>query len=1124
MTERAERLHTYIFYDFTISKADTVFIQRHCAEIISREVSGYTDLTPDHVETDFAQFPMVTVLQQEGHLSLSCSCLAAPEQLCAHQARVLYHIISTDVLRVFFDAVLRQQQLQRFAATYGLREEPQPDRFFNILYRDEQVVIQPKIAGLYAVTPEATRYWKEQLLSAAPATAGIVIPAVAASEETVLFVVLKQHKYYKHLLLELYEATTTKAGKLRNPFTAVAPMDHLWKVEHQDAVKFFTGITRFQQPVREQKVAADIAALKAVVKNPLALPFYAHDAAVSESITAAAVTPVTVGAMVQELQLIVHKKGVFYDISGELVLDGQVYALKDLTIRFDYFIVINEVLHLAGNLHFLKVIAFFKQHHSQLIIHESQFKAFQQEVLAQLEDRVHILYTYLKPATPEQAAEQGFDGPPEKLLYLSDTDNYVLLNPVMKYGEVEIPILTRRQVYATDSKGKVFAVERDSAAEDAFASLLMQQHPHLYDQVDGDLPYLSLHKKRFLEEEWFLNAFATWREQGITIFGFNDLKGNRLNAYKIEVTIRVTSGINWFDAIIKARFGKKKASLQQLQKSVRNKNKYVQLDDGTLGILPEEWMTQFAAYFDAGDISGELLTIPKINFSAVSKLFAEEMLDDEVKQELTMYMHRFSGFESINEIPVPTTLQTTLRHYQWQGLNWLNFLDDFNFGGCLADDMGLGKSVQIIAFILSQREKVAQNTNLIVVPTSLIFNWQDELQKFAPSIRVHTIYGAGRTRDIGGLDAYEVVLTSYGTLVSDIEVLKQYTFNYVFADESQQIKNPDSQRYQAMRLLKSRNRIAITGTPLENNTFDLYGQLSFTCPGLLGNKQYFRDIYAIPIDKFANRKRALELQQKINPFILRRTKQQVATELPEKTEMVLHCPMDEAQRKVYDASEKELRDYLERRLEDDEMVQTTSMHVLKGLTRLRQICDSPNLLAEEKLYGNSSSKITVLLEQIESKAPHHKILVFSQFVSMLQLIRQELQQRSIPFAYLTGGTRNREAAVDDFQEDAATRVFLISLKAGGVGLNLTAADYVYLVDPWWNPAVENQAIDRCYRIGQQKKVVAVRLICPDTVEEKILTLQERKKELTEHLVQTDVSLYKQLTKADLLGLLSSAPL
>jgi SNF2 family DNA or RNA helicase len=493
------------------------------------------------------------------------------------------------------------------------------------------------------------------------------------------------------------------------------------------------------------------------------------------------------------------------------------------------------------------------------------------------------------------------------------------------------------------------------------------------------------------------------------------------------------------------------------------------------------------------------------------------MLSGEVRTELANYRAKVGNFKTIRHVPVPEGLRTTLRDYQQQGLNWLNFLDAFGFGGCLADDMGLGKTVQIIAFILSQRDKPHANTNLVVVSTSLIFNWQAEISKFAPSIRVRTRYGADRLKDVRDFDGYEIVLTSYGTLLSDIHLLKEYRFNYIFLDESQAIKNPESQRYRAVRLLQARNRIVLTGTPIENNTFDLYGQLSFACPGLLGSRQYFTDHYASPIDQFKDHRRAQELRKKIHPFILRRTKQQVAAELPEKTEMVIYCEMDPEQRRVYDAYAREFRNYLTTKEEGD--ISCERLHVLQGLTKLRQICNSPALLKDDEFYGNASAKMDALLEEIDNKAPEHKILIFSQFTSMLELIRKALQARNTAFAYLTGQTTNRASQIERFQTATAVRVFLISLKAGGIGLNLTEADYVYLVGPWWNPAVEDQAIDRSHRIGQQKKVVAVRLICPGTIEEKMMQLQAAKKTLFHDPIKTDAAVLKSLSRKDLLSLL-----
>ncbi|WP_341837344.1 DEAD/DEAH box helicase [Chitinophaga pollutisoli] len=556
--------------------------------------------------------------------------------------------------------------------------------------------------------------------------------------------------------------------------------------------------------------------------------------------------------------------------------------------------------------------------------------------------------------------------------------------------------------------------------------------------------------------------------------------------------------------------------MKYLNKAIRHKSKYVELGDGTTGLLPAEWIQRLAKFFQAGEIDAEMLKFPKISFSEVSQLFEREMLDEVVQTEIAHFKKAFGPNGKIAPVKSPAGLRTELRPYQQDGLNWLHHLNKFNFGGCLADDMGLGKTVQVIAFILSLKAQQGHATHLVVAPTSVLFNWQEEIQRFAPELQVQLHHGPGRLKTAADMGRYDVILTSYGTLPSDISLLKAFRFDYIFLDESQAIKNPGSERYKAARLLQARNRIVMTGTPVENNSVDLYGQLSFACPGLLGSKQYFKEIYAVPIDKFSFTQRAMDLQRTVKPFILRRTKKQVALELPEKTELTIYCEMNAEQRKIYDACEQELRDYIAASTVEE--IHKNSMHVLTGLTRLRLICNSPELL-KEGLPGGNSVKLEVLTEQIVHKSREHKILVFSQFTGMLDLIRTELEKLDIPFELLTGQTVNRGEKVNNFQTNDAIRVFLISLKAGGVGLNLTEADYVYLVDPWWNPAAENQAIDRSHRIGQRKNVMAVRLICSGTVEEKIRRLQARKQQLAQDLIQTDVSTLQHLSKAELLEIL-----
>jgi len=1099
-------------------------IARYSSENIYFELGMLQNTIPVNLEINQGTFvngnqatsPFeVTCVQQEHQLILSCTCSnLSKHKLCKHQALVLSAIVKRDELRVFFDINLRIKKLKSFAVDYGLDDEPNLEEFFKIAFINNKLDISPILSSLIPITKSSLQAMRNEVI---PVNHDFILRP-SKKEEQPICVILKRHKYEKYLIIELYSVQTTKEGKIKNPMIPVNPMEFIWEATDPNHLKFFSSISNFQNHSNGKLSESDMLALRAIIKNPLHCNFYYHDTDVSENITANSVKRVTTKILTNEVILSITKSKQFYELAGKLEINGNIYELKDLSHRFTYFLLLKETLYLIDQQSILRIIVLLKKKSNKLLIHQTKYKNFKSQFLDRIQDSISIDYKYLKKATAVQLKSNGFTSKLEKIIYLSDFGNHVMIIPVLRYGDVEIPVRTKRQIYDVDQKGNEFIVKRNNQAEIQLTALLLKQHNDFSEQLENDLHYFYLHKKHFLEEEWFLSTFDEWQQQNITVFGFDELEGNTINPHQPKIDIKVISGINWFNTHINVQFGKKKASIKKLHIAIRNKSKYVQLDDGTLGVIPKQWIEKFLHYFNSGEIAdANTIRIPKVNFSAIDGFYDEEMLDVQVKKEIETYRDKLKHFNSIPEVEVPTELNATLRNYQKEGLNWLNFLDDFNFGGCLADDMGLGKSIQIIAFILSQRKKVSPNTNLIVVPTTLLFNWQAEIVKFARSIHVHVIHGADRISDINHFDKYEIILTSYNTLLLDIRYLKAYTFNYVFLDESQNIKNPETQRYKAVQLLKSRNRIAITGTPIENNTFDLYSQFSFTCPGLLGSKRYFKDTYSTPIDRFQNTKRAIELQSKIKPFLLRRTKQQVAPELPAKTEIFLYCEMKAEQRKIYDAYEKEFRDYISATTSEE--LKKNSMNVLKGLTKLRQICDSPSLLNSNDLASNEvSSKIEMLLEQIEDNAQHHKMLIFSQFVSMLDLIQKELTKRKINFISLTGRTKNREAVVNEFQNNPSIKIFLISLKAGGTGLNLTEADYVYLVDPWWNPAVENQAIDRSHRIGQNKNVTAIRLICPGTVEEKILKMQESKKELTKTLVKEDSSFLKSLSKENLLSL------
>jgi SNF2 family DNA or RNA helicase len=939
-------------------------------------------------------------------------------------------------------------------------------------------------------------------------------------------VVLKHFRFHKSINIELYDASLTQAGKIKNPLRSITPQDASLYSNDTNALVFYSAVSRFQYPPSTSRPHVDIRALKSIIKNPMELRFFYHDPKFSEMVSAGSLTEVKVGPVVSKLSLLINKEDHFYRITPQLLVGDELLHPNQVLIMFDYFVLHAKKLYLVPDVYMVKLLRYFAKRVS-MQVSEHQFAAFTEQVLSKLEDKVQVIHTYIKAATKEQVAVAGLSGAMEKIIYLSDLNQYVMINPVMRYGSIEVPIRSNKAIYLPDVRGRMMTMQRDTTSEESFLALLLRQHPLFSEQQEDGLTYFYLHRDRFLDEDWFQESFRQWREAGISVYGFSQLKGNKKNPNKASISVHIQSGLNWFNTKIKVVFGNQAVALKQLQLAARNKSRYVRLDDGTLGILPESWIEKMADFFFAAEIVGAELRMPGSRFELIAQLTEDAGhkekggspeavlavdIDDNVRDAINFYRQRLSDISTIESVSVPKGLKTTLRNYQVQGLNWLCFLDKHQFGGILADDMGLGKTVQVIALMLYRKENNIAGTNLVVAPTSVIFNWQAEINRYAPNLVVYVLHGAERKKSVVDFDKYDVVLTSYGTLLYDINYLKDYQFGYVFLDESQQIKNISSQRYEAARLLQSQNRLAITGTPIENNTFDLYAQVSFVNPGLLGDTRYFREVYSIPIDKFEDTRRAKELQRKVAPFILRRTKDAVAWELPDKTEQVLLCPMGDSQRTVYDAYEQELRDYLEGRIKDDSL--RASIHVLRGLTQLRQICNDPRLLKADQVQGSGSSKIEALMEQIDSKSQSHKILVFSQFVSMLDLVSDELDKTGIKYVSLTGVTANRKQAVDMFQQDMDIRVFLLSLKAGGMGLNLTAADYVYLIDPWWNPAVEAQAIDRAYRIGQHRNVQAIRLICPDTVEEKIMLLHESKKARLAGLVKSGKSIVGNMTMED----------
>ncbi|MBL4675884.1 MAG: ATP-dependent helicase [Mucilaginibacter sp.] len=579
-----------------------------------------------------------------------------------------------------------------------------------------------------------------------------------------------------------------------------------------------------------------------------------------------------------------------------------------------------------------------------------------------------------------------------------------------------------------------------------------------------------------------------------------------------KIDLEVSENNDWFDINAVVTFGPYRIPFIQLKNHILNHKKEFILPSGEIAVIPESWFAQFGnlLHFSEG---GEEIKLRRHHLGLVNDISGGEMAEVAMNRKL----QKLTDFEETEDVPMPVNFAGSLRPYQKAGYNWFHFLKDFHFGGCLADDMGLGKTIQTLSLLQKHKEDAenagGKSTSLIIMPTSLIYNWLNEARKFAPQLRIMVHTGAFRYKSAEVFANYDLVITTYGISRIDIEMFKAYFFEYVILDESQNIKNASSKSFQAVRQLKSRFKLILSGTPVENSVNDLWTQMSFINPGLLGSQQFFQNEFVTPIEKKKDEEKARKLQAIIKPFVLRRTKEQVATELPPKTENLFYCQMSEEQASVYDKVKSEYRNELLKSLEDGTFAKT-QIQVLQGLIKLRQIANHPSMIDSD--YEGDSGKFENVVHTLANVLDGgHKVLIFSQFVKQLAIYRGYFEREGIPYAYLDGGTQNRGDVVQKFQQDKKTQVFLISIKAGGVGLNLTEADYVFILDPWWNPAVEQQAIDRTHRIGQTKNVFIYKFITKDTVEEKILALQQRKLSVARSLITTEESFIKSLSADDI---------
>ena len=580
---------------------------------------------------------------------------------------------------------------------------------------------------------------------------------------------------------------------------------------------------------------------------------------------------------------------------------------------------------------------------------------------------------------------------------------------------------------------------------------------------------------------------------------------------KSKIDIEVQENIDWFDIRAVIMFGEYEIPFIQLRRYILKRKHEFSLPNGEVAVIPETWLTEYSelfAFTEEKDKENETI-LKKHHLALVQELESRQLAKVIIDRKL----QKLRSFSEIEEAPVPEGFKGTLRPYQKAGYDWLVFLRKSHFGGCLADDMGLGKTVQTLALLQKVQNEEKGTASLLIMPTSLVYNWEMEASRFTPGLKTLNYTGTNRDKDPEKFSGYDLIITSYGIVRLDFELLRTYYFNYIILDESQAIKNPSSNIARVVRMLNGKNKLVLTGTPLENSALDLWSQMDFINPGLLGPISYFKNEFLNPIEKKNDQRKTMRLNAMIKPFLLRRHKSQVATELPEKVEKLYYSTMTPEQEEVYE----EVKSFYRNKILDSFQQKGNGKNhlmMLQGLTKLRLIANHPVLSIPD--FRGGAGKMDDVKEMISTAMQEdHKILIFSQFVKHLQLFCDHLQKEGISFAYLDGSTKDRQGQVNRFQKDNNIKLFLISLKAGGLGLNLTKADYVFILDPWWNPAAEAQAIDRTHRIGQVNTVFAYKFVTRNTVEEKILALQQKKLKLSRELITTEESFVKSLSKEDI---------
>jgi len=816
------------------------------------------------------------------------------------------------------------------------------------------------------------------------------------------------------------------------------------------------------------------------------------------------VAPGSFSTFKPQLNFEITKENEGLSLQIKIILNNTTYSSTAFT-RYQFLLECNNEYFLLGFKDY-QTLEWLEQNPPAQYAHNASLLA--EHVLTKLEED----YTVVRNGLFEQTA---ITTPPVNRIMLSEISNsFLVLTPQWMYDNFIVEGIWKESV-EVNAAGKAYVINRDKEAEAAFVDTIKSLHPNFPKQSNGYY-YLSFADAQ--KKQWFLKAYHQLLQMDVEMIGMDMLQHFRYSSHPVTTEMSVKEGDkNMVKVTMSVAFGKENIPLHELQKILWAGQRAVLLKDGSLGILGDEWIQQYGMLLKHGKVSKQEVSIAKwMALSEENNPVEMQVLKPVVKNE---WWQQWKAWHESDDIlyNVPSLVQATLRSYQQKGYEWMQLLSEAGASVCLADDMGLGKTLQTICFMVKQLELQPEMKQVIVCPASLIYNWLQEWQKFAPGVTCIAYHGNNRNFEQVEHADNKVIITSYGTMRSDVEKLSAIQFNVVVVDESHNIKNPTALITRSVNQLQSNARVALSGTPVMNNTFDLYAQLNFLLPGMFGSREFFKKEYADAIDRWQDAEKVKALQKLTAPFILRRTKEQVAQDLPPKTEMVMWCSMGAEQRNQYEEILGKVKSSVFLDIKANGFAKS-KLSLLSAITRLRQVCNSPLLLPQEDRVGSEAIKINMLVDELANNLHDHKVLVFSQFSSMLNLIAEACTKAGIAYYHFDGSTptAQRMEMVNNFQEEGnKVNVFLISLMAGNAGLNLTAADYVFLVDPWWNKAVEQQAIDRTHRIGQQKNVFAYKMVCKDTIEEKIMLLQQRKKKLAEDLIGQEDGFVKALSEEDI---------